>query len=210
MNFDGQPLRAVPPGVVEAMGAGLPVVAIRGQRGTGCGHRRRDGPAGACESPDLLGRAIGYLLDSPRPRGWDDCPRTASIELTPGTLGSVLSEAYGRRDIGAPPADSAGRCHDAAGARRHRHRRRGSAGEWCGSWARPAISRPSRSRSSRSSARGWRRRTRWPSARAPRPSRWRSTALGLPRGAPVYCPTLTFCGAVQAIIHAAPSWWTRT
>ena len=28
------------------------------------------------------------------------------------------------------------------------------------------------------------------------------TALGLPRGAPVLTPTLTFCGAVQAIVHA--------
>ena len=28
------------------------------------------------------------------------------------------------------------------------------------------------------------------------------TALGLPAGAPVLTPTLTFCGAVQAIVHA--------
>jgi glycosyltransferase involved in cell wall biosynthesis len=59
-------------------------------------------------SPELLGRAIGHLLDHPA-----EAARLGSAgrerlgaELTPDALGAVLSEAYRGLGVSGPPAPS--------------------------------------------------------------------------------------------------------
>lgn len=98
----------LPCAIVEAMSAGLPVVAtavnavpdvvIAGETGLLA-------PPGA---PDLLGRAIGHMLDNPA-----DAARLGAAgrdrlgeELSADALGAVLTAAYRGRDIGVPPARS--------------------------------------------------------------------------------------------------------
>jgi glycosyltransferase involved in cell wall biosynthesis len=98
----------LPCSIVEAMGTGLPVVAtavnavpdvvVAGETGLLV-------PPGA---PDLLGRAIGYLIDHPAEaarmgRAGRD---RLGAELTPDALGAVLNEAYRGPAVGALPAQS--------------------------------------------------------------------------------------------------------
>lgn len=98
----------LPCAIVEAMGAGLPVVATAVNAVPDVVIAGETGLLAPAESPDLLGRAIGYLLDHPAEaaRLGATSRERLGLELTPDALGSVLSEAYGRRDIGAPPARS--------------------------------------------------------------------------------------------------------
>jgi glycosyltransferase involved in cell wall biosynthesis len=98
----------LPCAIVEAMGAGLPVVAtavnavpdvvIAGETGVLV-------PAGR---PDLLGRAIGHLLDHPAEAARMGAAgrNRLGAELLPDALGAVLGEAYQEPDVGAPPARS--------------------------------------------------------------------------------------------------------
>jgi len=98
----------LPCSIVEAMGAGLPVVAtavnavpdvvIAGETGLLV-------PAGA---PKLLGRAIGHLLDNPATatRLGAAARDRLGAELTPDALGAVLRAAYRGDEVGAPPAPS--------------------------------------------------------------------------------------------------------
>jgi glycosyltransferase involved in cell wall biosynthesis len=98
----------LPCAIVEAMGTGLPVVAtavnavpdvvVAGETGLLV-------PPGA---PDLLGRAIGYLIDHPAEaaRLGRAGRNRLGTELTPDALGAVLDEAYRGSGVGAPPARS--------------------------------------------------------------------------------------------------------
>jgi glycosyltransferase involved in cell wall biosynthesis len=98
----------LPCAIVEAMGAGLPVVAtavnavpdvvVAGETGLLV-------PPGA---PDLLGRAVAYLIDHPAEaaRLGRAGRERLGTELTPDALGTVLGEAYRGSDVGAPPARS--------------------------------------------------------------------------------------------------------
>ena len=98
----------LPCAIVEAMSAGLPVVAtavnavpdvvIAGETGLLA-------PAGA---PDLLGRAIGHLLDNPAyaARLGATARDRLGEELTAVALGAVLDEAYRGQDAGIPPVRS--------------------------------------------------------------------------------------------------------
>lgn len=94
----------LPCAIVEAMGAGLPVVAtavnavpdvvVAGETGLLV-------PPGA---PDLLGRAVGYLLDHPAEAARLGATGRSRLgeELSPDALAAVLRHAYGRPGIGAP------------------------------------------------------------------------------------------------------------
>ena len=98
----------LPCAIVEAMGAGLPVVAtavnavpdvvIAGETGVLV-------PAGM---PDTLGRAIGHLLDHRAEAARMGAAGRSRLgaELSPYALGTVLGEAYLGPDVGAPPARS--------------------------------------------------------------------------------------------------------
>jgi glycosyltransferase involved in cell wall biosynthesis len=96
----------LPCAIVEAMGAGLPVVATAVNAVPDVVIAGQTGLLVPPERPELLGRAIGYLIDNPA-----EAARLAAAgrdrlgaELSPGALGAVLSEAYRGPDIGAPPA----------------------------------------------------------------------------------------------------------
>ncbi len=96
----------LPCAIVEAMGAGLPVVAtavnavpnvvIAGETGLLV-------PAGA---PGLLGQAVGYLLDHPAERARLGAAGRSRLgaELTPDALGDVLNDAYRGPSAPARPA----------------------------------------------------------------------------------------------------------
>jgi glycosyltransferase involved in cell wall biosynthesis len=98
----------LPCAIVEAMSAGLPVVATAVNAVPDVVAAGETGllvPPGA---PQLLGRAIGHLLDNPAEAarlgaaGRDRLGR----ELSADALGAVLGEAYRGPDIGSPPARS--------------------------------------------------------------------------------------------------------
>ncbi|HLI36176.1 MAG TPA: glycosyltransferase family 4 protein [Streptosporangiaceae bacterium] len=96
----------LPCALVEAMVAGLPVVAttvnavpdivVAGETGLLV-------PAGR---PDLLGRAIGYLLANPADAARLGAAGQARLgaDLAPAALGTVLADAYQCPDNGADPA----------------------------------------------------------------------------------------------------------
>ncbi len=98
----------LPCAIVEAMGTGLPVVAtavnavpdvvVAGETGLLV-------PPGA---PDLLGRAVAYLIDHPAEaaRLGRAGRERLGAELTPDALGTVLGEAYRGSGVSAPPARS--------------------------------------------------------------------------------------------------------
>ncbi len=98
----------LPCAIVEAMGVGLPVVAtavnavpdvvVAGETGLLV-------PPGA---PDLLGRAVAYLIDHPAEaaRLGRAGRERLGAELTPDALGTVLGEAYRGSGVSAPPARS--------------------------------------------------------------------------------------------------------
>lgn len=98
----------LPCAIVEAMSAGLPVVATAVNAVPDVVIAGETGLLAPPGRPDLLGRAIGHMLDNP-----DYAARLGTAgrdrlgeELSPVALGDVLSEAYLGRDVGAPPARS--------------------------------------------------------------------------------------------------------
>jgi glycosyltransferase involved in cell wall biosynthesis len=98
----------LPCAIVEAMGAGLPVVATAVNAVPDVVVGGETGLLVPPGTPELLGRAIGYLIDNPAEAarlGAAGRDRLGA-ELTPDALGAVLSEAYHGTDVGAPPARS--------------------------------------------------------------------------------------------------------
>jgi glycosyltransferase involved in cell wall biosynthesis len=98
----------LPCAIVEAMGVGLPVVATAVNAVPDVVVAGETGLVVPPGSPELLGRAIGHLLDHPA-----EAARLGSAgrerlgaELTPDALGAVLSEAYRGLGVSAPPAPS--------------------------------------------------------------------------------------------------------
>jgi glycosyltransferase involved in cell wall biosynthesis len=98
----------LPCSIVEAMSAGLPVVATAVNAVPDIVIAGETGLLAPPGMPDLLGRAIGHMLDNPAyaarlgAAGRDQL----GAELSPVALGSVLSEAYLGRHVDAPPARS--------------------------------------------------------------------------------------------------------
>jgi glycosyltransferase involved in cell wall biosynthesis len=96
----------LPCAIVEAMSAGLPVVATAVNAVPDVVIAGETGLLAPPGRPDLLGRAIGHMLDHPA-----DAARLGAagrdrlgMELSPFALGAVLGEAYLGRSVGAPPA----------------------------------------------------------------------------------------------------------
>jgi glycosyltransferase involved in cell wall biosynthesis len=98
----------LPCAIVEAMGAGLPVVATAVNAVPDVVIAGETGLLVPPATPELLGRAIGYLIDNPATAARLGAAGRARLgaELSPVALGAVLSEAYRRPDAGAPPARS--------------------------------------------------------------------------------------------------------
>jgi glycosyltransferase involved in cell wall biosynthesis len=98
----------LPCAIVEAMSAGLPVVATAVNAVPDVVVAGETGLLAPPGMPDLLGRAIGHLLDHPAyaarlgAAGRDQL----GAELSPVALGTVLSEAYLGQTADAPPARS--------------------------------------------------------------------------------------------------------
>jgi glycosyltransferase involved in cell wall biosynthesis len=94
----------LPCAIVEAMGVGLPVVATAVNSVPDVVIAGETGLLVPPGTPELLGRAIGYLLDRPAEAarlGAAGRDRLGA-ELSPGALGAVLHEAY----LGSAPARS--------------------------------------------------------------------------------------------------------
>jgi glycosyltransferase involved in cell wall biosynthesis len=96
----------LPCAIVEAMGAGLPVVATAVNAVPDVVVAGETGLLVPPERPELLGRAIGHLIDNPAEAARLGAAGRARLgaELAPDALGAVLREAYRRPDAGAPPA----------------------------------------------------------------------------------------------------------
>jgi glycosyltransferase involved in cell wall biosynthesis len=98
----------LPCAIVEAMSAGLPVVATTVNAVPDVVIAGETGLLAPPEAPDLLGRAIGHLLDNPAyaarlgAAGRDQL----GAQLSADALGAVLGEAYLGRDADVPPARS--------------------------------------------------------------------------------------------------------
>jgi glycosyltransferase involved in cell wall biosynthesis len=98
----------LPCAIVEAMSAGLPVVATAVNAVPDVVIAGETGLLAPPGTPDLLGRAIGHLLDNPAyatrlgAAGRD----RLGAELSADALGVVLGEAYLGRDADVPPARS--------------------------------------------------------------------------------------------------------
>ncbi|MDX6420731.1 MAG: hypothetical protein QOG28_5351 [Trebonia sp.] len=98
----------LPCAIVEAMSAGLPVVATAVNAVPDVVIAGETGLLAPPGMPDLLGRAIGHLLDNPAYAARLGAAGRERLgeELSPVALGAVLGEAYLGRDISAPPARS--------------------------------------------------------------------------------------------------------
>jgi glycosyltransferase involved in cell wall biosynthesis len=98
----------LPCAIVEAMSAGLPVVATAVNAVPDVVIAGETGLLAPPGMPDLLGRAIGHMLDNPAYAARLGAAGRARLgeELSPVALGAVLGEAYLGRDISAPPARS--------------------------------------------------------------------------------------------------------
>jgi glycosyltransferase involved in cell wall biosynthesis len=98
----------LPCAIVEAMSAGLPVVATAVNAVPDVVIAGETGLLAPPGMPDLLGRAIGHLLDNPAYAARLGAAGRARLgeELSPVALGAVLGEAYLGRGISAPPARS--------------------------------------------------------------------------------------------------------
>jgi glycosyltransferase involved in cell wall biosynthesis len=95
----------LPCAIVEAMGAGLPVVATAVNAVPDVVIAGETGLLVPPAAPALLGQAIGYLLDHPAEAarlGAAGRDRLGT-ELTPSALGTVLSEAYHGPKASASP-----------------------------------------------------------------------------------------------------------
>ena len=98
----------LPCAIVEAMGAGLPVVATAVNSVPNVVIAGETGLLVPPGRPELLGRAIGYLIDHPAEAarlGAAGRDRLGA-ELAPDALGAVLSEAYLGAGAGASSARS--------------------------------------------------------------------------------------------------------
>jgi glycosyltransferase involved in cell wall biosynthesis len=98
----------LPCAIVEAMGAGLPVVATAVNAVPDVVVAGETGLLVPPGTPELLGRAIGYLLDHPaeaRRLGAAGRDRLGA-ELAPDALGAVLHQAYLGPGADVPPARS--------------------------------------------------------------------------------------------------------
>jgi glycosyltransferase involved in cell wall biosynthesis len=98
----------LPCAIVEAMGAGLPVVATAVNAVPDVVVPGETGLIVPPGMPEVLSRALGFLLDNP-----DEAARLGAAgraglgtALSADALGTVLAEAYGRPDVGSPPAQS--------------------------------------------------------------------------------------------------------
>lgn len=94
--------------IVEAMGAGLPVVATAVNAVPDVVVPGETGLLAPPGRPELLGRAIGYLLGNPAEAtrlGTAGRERLGG-ELSPESLGAVLHQAYRGSDVGAPSPQS--------------------------------------------------------------------------------------------------------
>jgi glycosyltransferase involved in cell wall biosynthesis len=98
----------LPCAIVEAMSAGLPVVATAVNAVPDLVIAGETGLLAPPGMPDLLGRAIGHLLDNPAYAARLGAAGRERLgeELSPVALGAVLGEAYRGWDVGAPPARS--------------------------------------------------------------------------------------------------------
>ena len=98
----------LPCAIVEAMGAGLPVVATAVNAVPDVVIGGETGLLVPPETPELLGRAIGYLLDNPAEAARLGAAGRERLgaDLAPDALGAVLSEADQGPDAGASPARS--------------------------------------------------------------------------------------------------------
>jgi glycosyltransferase involved in cell wall biosynthesis len=98
----------LPCAIVEAMSAGLPVVATAVNAVPDVVIAGETGLLAPPGMPDLLGRAIGHLLDNPAYAARLGAAGRDRLgeELSPDALGAVLGEAYLGLDVGAPPARS--------------------------------------------------------------------------------------------------------
>jgi glycosyltransferase involved in cell wall biosynthesis len=94
--------------IVEAMSAGLPVVATAVNAVPDVVVAGETGLLVPPGRPELLGRAIGYLLDNPAEasRLGTAGRERLGAELSPESLGAVLDEAYRGADVGARPTQS--------------------------------------------------------------------------------------------------------
>jgi glycosyltransferase involved in cell wall biosynthesis len=96
----------LPCAIVEAMSAGLPVVATAVNAVPDVVVAGETGLLVPPGMPEVLSRALGYLLRNP-----DEAARLGAAgraglgtELSADALGAVLAEAYRRPDVGVPPA----------------------------------------------------------------------------------------------------------
>jgi len=98
----------LPCAIVEAMGAGLPVVATAVNAVPDVVVAGETGLLVPPGTPELLGRAIGYLLDHPAEAGRLGAAGRDRLgaELAPDALGTVLRQAYRGPGAGVPPARS--------------------------------------------------------------------------------------------------------
>jgi glycosyltransferase involved in cell wall biosynthesis len=93
----------LPCAIVEAMSAGLPVVATAVNAVPDLVIAGETGLLAPAGRPALLGRAIGYMLDNPGEAARLGAAGRARLgeELSPVALGAVLGHAYQGRDVGA-------------------------------------------------------------------------------------------------------------
>src|SRR5580693_4066555 len=98
----------LPCAIVEAMGAGLPVVATAVNAVPDVVVPGETGLIVPPGMPEVLSRALGFLLDNP-----DEAARLGAAgraglgtELSADALGTVLTDAYRRPGVGSPPAQS--------------------------------------------------------------------------------------------------------
>jgi glycosyltransferase involved in cell wall biosynthesis len=98
----------LPCAIVEAMGAGLPVVATAVNSVPNVVIAGETGLLVPPGRPELLGRAIGYLIDHPAEAARLGAAGRERLgaELAPDALGAVLSEAYLGPGAGAASARS--------------------------------------------------------------------------------------------------------
>lgn len=94
----------LPCAIVEAMSAGLPVVATAVNAVPDVVVAGETGLLAPPGAPGVLGRAIAHMLDNPgfAARVGAAGRDRLGEELSPVSLGAVLGEAYRGRDIGAP------------------------------------------------------------------------------------------------------------
>jgi glycosyltransferase involved in cell wall biosynthesis len=98
----------LPCAIVEAMGAGLPVVATAVNAVPDVVVPGETGLIVPPGMPDVLSRALGFLLDNP-----DEAARLGAAgraglgtALSADALGTVLADAYRQPGVGSPPAQS--------------------------------------------------------------------------------------------------------